>query len=207
MPILADIRGLRYGPLGPHMAHVCIDMQRLFADPGEWHMPALAGIVGTVARIARHRPRRALFSRFLTPRRAEDATGQWRAYYRRWQSVTGENLAPGMLDLVPPLAEIARPGSLVDKSGHSCFDSPAMRPALQRLGATGLIVTGVETDVCVLATVLDAIDLGLRVVLVEDSVASSSPQGHDAAMNAIYPRYDQQIEVLTTDDLLRAWTE
>ncbi len=207
MPTLTDIRGLRFGPLGPHMAHICVDMQRLFAEPGEWHTPALAGIAGAVARIAAHRPERALFSRFLTPQRAEDARGQWRTYYRRWQSVTGQNLAPGMLDVIPELARFARPEALIDKSGHSCFDSAAMRPELQRLGTTGVIVTGVETDVCVLATVLDAIDLGLRVVIVEDAVASSSPEGHAAAMNAIYPRYDQQIEMLTADDLLKTWTE
>lgn len=207
MPSLSDIRGLRFGPLGPHMAHICVDMQRLFAEPGDWHTPALTGIIGTVARIAAHRPQRTLYSRFLTPERAEDARGQWRHYYRRWASVTGEQLTTGKLALVPELAKLARPDALIDKFGHSCFDSLAMRPALARLGATGLIVTGVETDVCVLATVLDAIDLGLRVVIIEDGVASSSPEGHAAAMNAIYPRYDQQIEVLTADALLEAWTE
>jgi nicotinamidase-related amidase len=207
MPSLADIRALRFGPLGPHMVHICIDMQRLFAEPGEWHTPSLAGIVPAIARIAARRPARTLYSRFMTPARANDAHGQWQTYYRRWQSVTGEHLAPGKLDLVPELARHAGPGSIIDKSGHSCFDSPAMAPALKKLGATGLIVTGVETDVCVLATVLDAIDLGLRVVIVEDAVTSSSPEGHGAAMNAIYPRYDQQIEVLTTDELLRVWTE
>ena len=160
-----------------------------------------------MARVAAHRPERALFSRFLTPARAEDAHGQWRTYYQRWRSVTGEHLAPGKLDVIPALATFAQPKTLIDKSGHSCFDGKAMRPALERLGATGLIVTGVETDVCVLATVLDAIDLGYRVVIVEDGVASSSPEGHLAALNAIYPRYDQQIEVLTADDLLHAWTE
>lgn len=207
MPTLADIRGLRFGPLGRHMVHVVVDMQRLFAEPGEWHTAELAGITGTVARIAAERPERTLFSRFVTPRNSDDANGQWKHYYRRWHSVTGSQLAPGMLDLIPELSRIATKDAVIDKLGHSCFDSPAMQPALQRLGATGLIVTGVETDVCVLATVLDAIDLGLRVIIVEDGVASSSPEGHSAAMNAIYPRYDQQIEVLTADDLLRAWKE
>ena len=207
MPTFADIRGLRFGPLGNHMVHVAVDMQRLFAGPGDWHTPTLAGITGAVAKIAAHRPQRSLFSRFLTPQRAEAAIGQWKHYYRRWESVTGESLTPGMLDLVPELATYAASSALIDKYGHSCFDSPAMRPALERLAATGLIVTGVETDVCVLATVLSAIDLGLRVVIVEDAVASSSPAGHVAALEAIYPRYDQQIEVLTSSELLKAWTE
>jgi nicotinamidase-related amidase len=32
-----------------------------------------------------------------------------------------------------------------------------------------LTVTGSETDVCVLATVLDAVDLGYRVIVVRDA--------------------------------------
>ena len=207
MPSLDDIRGLRFGPIGPRAVHAVVDMQRLFAEPGEWYTEAMAGIIPEVVRLARHRPERTLFSRFLTPARADLAAGQWRHYYRRWEAVTAARLAPGKLDLVPELAGLVPPGSLIDKSGHSCFDGPAMRPALDRLQAECLIVSGVETDVCVLATVLSAIDIGLRVILVADAVASSSPEGHRAAMQAIFPRYDQQIEVLSTDALLAAWKD
>jgi nicotinamidase-related amidase len=205
MPSLDDIRGLRFGPIGRHAVHIAVDMQRLFAEQTEWHTPQLAGIVPAIARIARKRPERTLFSRFLTPARPADAKGQWRHYYRRWQSVTAERLAPGLLGLVPELAGLLQPGALIDKHGHSCFDSPDLEPALARHQADTLIVTGVETDVCVLVTVVDAIDRGLRVILVEDAVASSSPEGHAAALQAIFPRYDQQIEVLTADELLGLW--
>ena len=42
------------------------------------------------------------------------------------------------------------------------------------------MITGAETDVCVLATVLGAVDYGYRVVLVTDAVCSHSDTGHDA---------------------------
>ena len=207
MPCLNDIRGLRFGPIGRCATHIVVDMQRLFAEPGEWQTATLPGIIPAIARIAAHRPQRTLFSRFLTPERAELARGQWRQYYGRWGSVTGERLAPGMHDLVPELAGFVPPGVLIDKFGHSCFDAPAMLTAVKAMHTDCLIVTGVETDVCVLATVLDAIDLGLRVILVEDAITSSSEAGHKAAMEAIFPRYDMQIEVLTTDALLTAWKD
>ena len=35
-----------------------------------------------------------------------------------------------------------------------------------------LVVTGGETDICVLATVLGAVDRGFRVVLVSDAICS-----------------------------------
>jgi nicotinamidase-related amidase len=49
--------------------------------------------------------------------------------------------------------------------------------------ADGLIVTGSETDVCVLSTVMSAVDLGYRVILVRDAVCSSSDAGHEALLS------------------------
>ena len=37
-----------------------------------------------------------------------------------------------------------------------------------------LVLSGAETDICVLSTALDAIDFGYRVILVEDVLCSSS---------------------------------
>jgi nicotinamidase-related amidase len=72
-------------------------------------------------------------------------------------------------------------------------------------GADGLIVTGSETDVCVLATVLHAVDLGWRVVLVRDAVCSSSDAGHDALLEVYHRRYSLQIETADAEDVLREW--
>ena len=41
---------------------------------------------------------------------------------------------------------------------------------------------GGGTDVCVLSTVLSAIDLGLRIVLVEGALCSSFDESHDAIL-------------------------
>jgi nicotinamidase-related amidase len=44
----------------------------------------------------------------------------------------------------------------------------------------------------VLATVLDAVDLGFRVILVEDALCSSFDQGHDALMTLYRNRFSEQ---------------
>jgi nicotinamidase-related amidase len=44
--------------------------------------------------------------------------------------------------------------------------------------ADGLIISGSETDVCVLATVLAAVDLGYRVIVVRDGVSSFFRKWH-----------------------------
>ena len=66
-----------------------------------------------------------------------------------------------------------------------------------------MVIPGDETDVCVLATVLGAVDRGYRVVTVADALCSSSDAIHDAALNLDTRRYGQQVETVTTEALLR----
>jgi nicotinamidase-related amidase len=68
-----------------------------------------------------------------------------------------------------------------------------------------LVVTGFETDVCVLATVLSAVDMGRRVVLIQDRFASSNDEGANATMEKVFPRFDQQVEIVDSEELFRSW--
>jgi len=55
--------------------------------------------------------------------------------------------------------------------------------------------------------VLDAVDRGLRVIVVEDGLCSSSDAGHDALMTMYRTRFTEQIELLKLKDVLRLWNE
>ena len=191
--------------LGAEAVHICVDMQVLFAANTEWHTPALAGIIPNVERIVRHAPARTVFTRFMTPRSPAGAKGRWQTYYRRWHSVLADRNPESLYDVVPELRRHAPPARVVDKFGHSAFDSPDCVPTLDAMGAQTVLLSGVETDVCVLASMLSAIDLGLYVVLVTDAVTSSSQDGHRAVLDHVVQRYDQQVDVMDTDTLLRSW--
>lgn len=200
-----SLTNLRFGPLDAGTVHAAIDMQRLFAEDTEWATPGVKAIAPAVARIAAHMPHRTIFTRFLTPENAGQVHGQWQVYYRRWASVLAGNLRPGMTDLLPELAAFTPPALVADKYEHGAFTGAAFQSALDKLAATAIIFTGVETDVCVLATLLSAMDRGYRCIVVTDAVASSSIRGHEACLNAIFPRYDQQLEVVDTETVLREW--
>ena len=65
------------------------------------------------------------------------------------------------------------PARIADKPTYSAFESPEFRAMLDEMACRTVICTGVETDVCVLATVMTAMDRGYRVVLPSDGVHSS----------------------------------
>jgi nicotinamidase-related amidase len=76
---------------------------------------------------------------------------------------------------------------------------------LQAAGVDTLIFSGVETDVCVFASVLDAVDAGYRVILAEDALASGCELAHSAVMDNLAPRLSEQIEILSTQAILHLW--
>lgn len=111
-----------------------------------------------------------------------------------------------LFEVVDGLKHFVAQGSLVSRYVFSAFEDPRLLDLLNRRSAEALVFSGVETDVCVLATVLRAIDLGYRVVIVEEAVASSNAKGHAAALSAVFPRFDQQVELVGVDEVMRAWS-
>jgi nicotinamidase-related amidase len=191
--------------LGPHTVHVIVDMQRLFAEATDWSIPSFADILRPILALVKAHPAETLYTRFLTPHCADDAQADWQTFYARWPTVTLDRMDASLLDLVEPLAGLAPPAEVYDKTVYSAFSNPGFVASLSRRQATTVLLTGVETDVCVLATAFDAVDHGLHVIVVADAVTSASRAGHRAALDAIYPRLDRQIEIMTANDVLALW--
>ena len=59
--------------------------------------------------------------------------------------------------------------------------------------------------VSVLATMLDAVDIGYRVIVVRDAICSSSDEGHDMLVRLYHTRYTEQIETADAEDVLARW--
>ena len=112
---------------------------------------------------------------------------------------------PRLLELVEPLGSLVPPATVIAKTRYSAFLGSHLLSQLRDRKADTLVVTGSETDVCVLATVLDAVDLGYRVILVRDAVCSSSDEGHDAMLKVYHRRYAIQIETMDAEQVLQAW--
>ncbi|BBE71926.1 cysteine hydrolase family protein [Oharaeibacter diazotrophicus] len=198
--------GLVNGPIGPGAVHLCLDMQRLFAPGGPWPAPWAARVLPAVVALADHDPERSVFTRFVPPHTPDTVGGAWRSYYEKWRQVTREQLDDGLLALVPELSRFVPPAHVVDKGRYSAFSSPTLPSLFAALRADTLILSGAETDVCVLATLFDAVDCGFRTVLARDAVCSSADAGHDAVLAMLDTRLSVQVEVADTAEILAAWT-
>jgi nicotinamidase-related amidase len=196
---------LRFGPLSDRTVHLCVDMQNLFALGTPWHTPWMARVLPVVTGIAQEHPRDTIFTRFIPPERPGQMPGTGQRYYERWRDLTLERIDPHWLDLAAPLAALTPAAEIVDKRFYSPFSEPRLPDLLHRRGTDALVITGAETDVCVLAAVLDAVDLGYRVVLVTDALCSSSDATHDALLTLYRNRFGQQIETITSEALPASW--
>lgn len=196
---------LRFGPLPANSVHLCIDMQRVFAEATAWHTPWMPRVLPVVRRIVAARPAQTMFTRFMPPRHASDMQGAWRRYYERWRELTLDNADPHLFDLIPELACFTPPAQVFDKLVYSPWGEPRFEAAVRQRRPDALVISGAETDVCVLATVLGAVDRGYRVVLPVDALCSSSDRSHDALLMLYSARFAQQIETAESDEILSAW--
>jgi len=150
-------------------------------------------------------PQRTVFTRFIPANHPGAAKGTWPRYYERWAQMTLERLGRDMIELVPALSVFVPPATVVDKHAYSPWFGTGLEAHLRSRATDTLIVTGSETDVCVLSTVLGAIDRGYRVVLVTDALCSSSDETHDALMTLYEKRYSQQVETVTSNIVNASW--
>jgi nicotinamidase-related amidase len=177
---------------GSHL--VVIDMQRVFADPGsEWATPRFGEIVPRVADLVAAAPA-VTFTRFVAPTTPK---GSWAGYYERfpfakrppddpiWDVVDGVGHDPGRTISLTTFG----------KWGHRLA---------ARAGDATLVLTGVSTECCVVATAVAAADAGASVQVVTDACAGATDRSHAAALGVL-EFFAPQVTLVTTADVRRSW--
>ena len=162
-------------------------------------------VLPKVVQIAEAHPQETIYTRFMPPEDARNMPGSWRVFYERWPEMTTARMDPKLLELVSPLCELAAAGTVVDKRFFSPFHLTDLDAQLRKRGLDTLVITGAETDMCVLAAVLDAVDLGYRVIIPVDALCSSSDEMHEAVLGLYRNRFSSQIETADTNLILARW--
>lgn len=97
--------------------------------------------------------------------------------------VATEQYVKGLGETLPELkGQLAGPA--IEKMAFSCCGEASFPERLRELGRRQVVVTGMETHVCVLQTVLELLDGGYYVHLVKDAVMSRRKENWQVGVDA-----------------------
>jgi len=172
----------------PDRLLLVIDLQVVVAPGGPWELPAIEPVVDAVTWLVDHHDGPVLASRHVP---VPDSPGTLGPFARQDDPT---ELTANAAELVPGLQHLTS----VDKSSYSAFRCAEVREAAQRAGS--VIVCGVETDCCVMATVYDLLDAGLRTTVVPEATTGPDPVSHDGALRTM-ARLSELVQVRSLADV------
>jgi ureidoacrylate peracid hydrolase len=188
-------------------AHVVIDMQNGFMEPGApVEVPAAREIVpnvNAIAKAVRDAGARNIFVRFTTPSAALD---QWSSFYSRFSPQTRqahqEAFAPGAhyWKLWPEL-DVRDDEAQVDKGRFAAFipGTCDLHQMLQERHIDTLIISGTLTNCCCESTARDAMQLNYKVIFVSDANATFTDAEHNATLNNMCALF---ADVMSTEEVI-----
>ena len=112
----------------------------------------------------------------------------WTEQYPKGLKQTNEKVAIELKGLKP-----------IEKVSFGCFGAPGFADALAQTGRRQLVVTGIETHVCVMQTVLSALGAGYEVFVPRDAVASRVKSDYKAGLARMQ---SHGAELVTTEMVL-----
>lgn len=184
-------------PYGPRPAAVTIDLHRGHLDPQVATMPLPADVAARVTKanagFLRQVRRRGLpVVHVVTGYRAveEIASNPWWAAVADTDATRANVLrhqlpgSPG-LELMPDVYNAEHDLVVTGKKRYDCFAATDLDHVLRSRSIDTLLLTGVNTNSCVLATTVAANTRDYTAVVVRDCVDTMDPDLHDAALRVI----------------------
>jgi nicotinamidase-related amidase len=184
-------------PIHGRPAVVTIDLHRGHLDPAVATMPLPADVAGRVTKanaefLREARNRLLPVVHVVTSYRSaeEIASNPW------WSAVAGTDASranvlghqlPGSpgLELMPDVYEAEYDIVVGTKKRYDCFAATDLDHVLRSRSIETLLLTGVNTNSCVLATTVAANTRDYTAVVVQDCVDTMDPALHDAALRVI----------------------
>lgn len=103
--------------------------------------------------------------------------------------LVSEQYPKGLGHTVPVIAEaLPETSPVFEKTSFSCFGCTQLAVELDRFRPRTLVLTGVETHVCVQQTALDALQRGFEVVLPADAVRSRNAVDQKTSLTLLRSR-------------------
>jgi isochorismate hydrolase len=96
-----------------------------------------------------------------------------------------EQYPKGLGPTVPEIARELDGVPVIEKKAFGCMVDNGFVAALKATGRNQLLITGVETHVCIMQTALQAAERGFDVFVVSDAVAAREEKQHRAGLERV----------------------
>jgi nicotinamidase-related amidase len=97
--------------------------------------------------------------------------------------IMNEQYPQGLGKTIPEIAELLPEIQPLPKVHFSCYDNEDFVKALKASGRKQVLITGIETHVCVYQTAVDLVRANYEVYVVADTVASRIPENKTIGLN------------------------
>lgn len=95
--------------------------------------------------------------------------------------VVSQQYTKGLGDTLPEIKSLIPDFNYFEKKEFSCWDTPAIAEKLKALDAKNIIISGIESHVCVLQTAVDLKAAGMNPIVVMDCVSSRTQANYEMA--------------------------
>ena len=173
-----------------------IDMQNVYLPDQEWACPRITQASRNIRRLLDSgKIGNVLFTQFLAP---EEPSGRWQEYNREYRAINEDVWLCALNDeFLPYLKQYP----LALKSTFSSLKAPQVLEAAAK--ADRILLTGVVAECCVLATMLEAIDLGFPIIYLPDCCAGQTPEKEARVMGVADSFSPVHMEIMDVDTYLQ----
>lgn len=146
-----------------------IDMQNVYMPGEPWQCPSMPKAVENIRELMEAEIiEQTAFTRFAAP---ESPRGTWRQYNEEYAEINSDRY---LNEIVKELQPHAARYPVYDKHVYSSFKIPELVQLASR--AEHVLLGGVVAECCILATLMEAIDLGYKVIYLADCISGQTEQ-------------------------------
>ncbi len=176
-----------------------IDMQNVYRQNEKWACWQTEQAAQNIVKIIESKKCHVAFTRFIASKKPR---GVWQNYNAENADVNGSKfLNEYHPALVPYLAHFP----LFTKSTYSSLKNRRLKKLCRK--AKRVIISGVVTECCVLATIFELIDEGVYTVFISDAVSGAGESQDLAVQNVLSGLSPLHVKIATTKEYLEEKAE
>ena len=178
---------------------VLIDFQNVYLPGKPWACPTMEQAIENTLNIIRA-PGAPDY--VLTQYIASEApVGRWAKYNEEYAEINADE---SLSEFPEQIRQIVNDGNVFVKDTYSSMKSAALRSRLE--GKKRVVLTGVVAECCVLATMMEAIDLGIEVIYLWDCISGFTDENEKMIRTLAESFSPVHTQVMSSREYLRLIT-